>query len=1085
MSKVHYKFKSSKDYDSATFDGHSISVFDLKKEILIAKGLKGPDDLALTHAESGEEYYDDATLIPRNTSILVARVPAKPGRGGAQRYLEGAGPVPRGGNMSRNVFEKPGSNSHHHDPMGGSKVYRNTSSLLQEEGPPVEAVDMSKMTEEEKMKFVFEQQTSHWGKTQEGMANAQFRPLSKFQGATRNQPQNGPRPAGETGAGAGSSPSGPYPRQPMDQQQRPPPNTYVCYRCGKKGEHWIQFCPTNNDKSFEPIGIKKTTGIPRSFLKTVKSDTLQSKKGVMVTQDGNLVVATTNDYEWKKFHEKSKGTLTSDEAYNTAPIPDDMKCPICHLLLKNAVKAPCCGTNFCDECIRNYLVHPPRGEEPFKCQTCHQHLVPDQLIPNVDLRQRVEHHLRDWAKSRRMEADGQSGNPSTTPGSRGASPLTDMDKTDGLPPKPLGDTNSSFDGEGSVAAGQKRRLSNDNQAATGGSSDDHDRDQPSWKNKKPHVNEHSNNNHFNHQGVNRNRAPPMHGPGPMGPMDPNIMDPHLMFPDGMPPGFFEMMQQHDPTLFMDPNMFGPNGVPQFMIPGFVPPFIPEFGGMPGQGGPSGPGGPEMWSMGRGIPGLPPMGPGFPTPRIGFSEPGAGRGRGRGAGWQENGHNGQGGANGPRGRGHPQDFGLNNGSHGSSSSGSNSEAPLKPIGPGHGATRGASVTGDNVRVTNDRRNASQEAQGRFDDDDIDMSQVPTGPRAARRLSLEGDEEIPKGPRAGPGPDDNDHRRSESPPKAPRADRLKYRSTSRSRGDKVVDDNSSGSSGNRDRSRQRENRDDRNREREDRSRDRDRHRDYDRSRDRDRDRDGERNRDKDRDRGRDRGRRRDESRDRRDDRSKSSRYDRDRDSSSRKDDRRDDKRDERRDENRQEDGRSSSHHHQRHRRERSRDKYREDELETSDYHHMNRHDRETSSSSSSRRKSVDPQRDYEMKRQASFGASMSASTSASRQREDSKKGYVENDGNKYNSADKEEDVISFRTRPSQHHDSPQERGRGRRGHDEDEYREDEGDDRVHFRKRDGEYERPQQQQQLDLSVTGLVSQSARERERIERERRVQRD
>ncbi|KAI7819377.1 DWNN domain-containing protein [Gamsiella multidivaricata] len=228
MSQVHYKFKSSKDYDSATFDGHSISVFDLKKEILIAKGLKGPDDLQLTHAESGEEYYDDATLIPRNTSILVARVPAKPGRGGPS--------------------------------------------------------------------------------------------------------------------------AGPYQRQPMEQQQRPPPNTYVCYRCGKKGEHWIQFCPTNNDKSFEPIGIKKTTGIPRSFLKTVESDSLQSKKGVMVTQDGNLVVATTNDYEWKKFHEKSKAALTSEEAYATAPVPDDMKCSICSMLLKSAVRAPCCGTNFCDEC---------------------------------------------------------------------------------------------------------------------------------------------------------------------------------------------------------------------------------------------------------------------------------------------------------------------------------------------------------------------------------------------------------------------------------------------------------------------------------------------------------------------------------------------------------------------------------------------------------------------------------------------------------------------------------------------------------------------------------------------------------------
>jgi hypothetical protein len=114
-----------------------------------------------------------------------------------------------------------------------------------------------------------------------------------------------------------------------------------------------------------------------------------------------------------------------------------------------------------------------------------------------------------------------------------------MDRTDGLPPKPLGDTNPSFDGEGSAAVGQKRRLSNDN-SQTG----DLDRDQPSWKNKKPHVSTHghnnsNNNNHFsNNPGMNRNRPPPMHGPGPMGPMDPNMMDPHLMFPEGIPPGFF-------------------------------------------------------------------------------------------------------------------------------------------------------------------------------------------------------------------------------------------------------------------------------------------------------------------------------------------------------------------------------------------------------------------------------------------------------------------------------------------------------------------------------------------------------------------
>jgi hypothetical protein len=72
MSQVHYKFKSSRDYDSATFDGHSISVFDLKKEILLAKGLKGPDDLALTHAESGEgniRYY--YFLLSRFLSLSI------------------------------------------------------------------------------------------------------------------------------------------------------------------------------------------------------------------------------------------------------------------------------------------------------------------------------------------------------------------------------------------------------------------------------------------------------------------------------------------------------------------------------------------------------------------------------------------------------------------------------------------------------------------------------------------------------------------------------------------------------------------------------------------------------------------------------------------------------------------------------------------------------------------------------------------------------------------------------------------------------------------------------------------------------
>ncbi|KAI8813797.1 DWNN domain-containing protein [Cladochytrium replicatum] len=56
MSKVYYKFKSAKTYDSVTFDGTGISVFDLKREVIIAKKLgKGTDfDLSIAHAETEE-----------------------------------------------------------------------------------------------------------------------------------------------------------------------------------------------------------------------------------------------------------------------------------------------------------------------------------------------------------------------------------------------------------------------------------------------------------------------------------------------------------------------------------------------------------------------------------------------------------------------------------------------------------------------------------------------------------------------------------------------------------------------------------------------------------------------------------------------------------------------------------------------------------------------------------------------------------------------------------------------------------------------------------------------------------------------
>lgn len=74
---VHYKFKSALEYDTVTFDGLHISVKDLKKAILQQKKIgKTLDfDLQVSNAQSKETYTDENILIPKNASLIVARVP--------------------------------------------------------------------------------------------------------------------------------------------------------------------------------------------------------------------------------------------------------------------------------------------------------------------------------------------------------------------------------------------------------------------------------------------------------------------------------------------------------------------------------------------------------------------------------------------------------------------------------------------------------------------------------------------------------------------------------------------------------------------------------------------------------------------------------------------------------------------------------------------------------------------------------------------------------------------------------------------------------------------------------------------------
>ena len=71
-----------------------------------------------------------------------------------------------------------------------------------------------------------------------------------------------------------------------------PSEVYKCRILTSFQGHWIQDCPTNSDREFDnKPRIKRTTGIPRSFLKAVESPSAGPPAGVMVTPEGGYVVA--------------------------------------------------------------------------------------------------------------------------------------------------------------------------------------------------------------------------------------------------------------------------------------------------------------------------------------------------------------------------------------------------------------------------------------------------------------------------------------------------------------------------------------------------------------------------------------------------------------------------------------------------------------------------------------------------------------------------------------------------------------------------------------------------------------------------
>lgn len=379
-SAVYYKFKSQKNRSRITFDGTGISVFDLKREILISHKLESSAstfDLKLTNPDTGEVYDDDSEVIPRSTYVEISRIP--PLRSGdrntAAKYVTG------------NLVVSAKNASRREDFKRGAPATTSSS------GAPVTAppVIPSSGNEEDMMAAIFQAQGEQWKRTQQEMAEKA--PVYHHRQTDQSAP---------------------------DKQLRP---SYICHRCGQKG-HWINNCPSIDDPNWEIKRVRRTTGIPRSMLRTVEKPTEDDNGTYLMTADGEYVVAVADDKSWQDFQRKQQRI----QAKVKRQVPEELQDPITHELLKEPVKTPCCGKTYSDASIQSALIN-----SDFECPNCHTHDVYiDQLQPDEETERKVykfDHPDEDEEKDDTKEEDGDS-QDRKRPRSEEDSELSDEDTPD-------------------------------------------------------------------------------------------------------------------------------------------------------------------------------------------------------------------------------------------------------------------------------------------------------------------------------------------------------------------------------------------------------------------------------------------------------------------------------------------------------------------------------------------------------------------------------------------------------------------------------------------------------------------------------
>eukprot|EP00268_Persea_americana_P014715 TRINITY_DN165_c0_g2_i1.p1 TRINITY_DN165_c0_g2~~TRINITY_DN165_c0_g2_i1.p1 ORF type:complete len:823 (-),score=189.05 TRINITY_DN165_c0_g2_i1:283-2751(-) len=367
---VYYKFKSAKDYDSVPIDGHFISVANLKEKIFESKHLgRGTDfDLMVSNAQTNEEYADEAMLIPKNTSVLVRRVPGRPRMPIVTERAE-----PKASESKAEDIPPPKSNFSVADSSTmrfpdesewdefGNDLYAIPEAVPVQSGHPVQdAPPTNKADEDSKLKALIDTPALDW----------QWQPQDSF----------GPGRGFGRGMGGRMMPGRGFGRG-GGLERKTPPQGYICHRCKVPG-HFIQHCPTNGDPNFDIKKVKPPTGIPKSML-------MATPDGSYALPSGAVAVLKPNEAAFEK---EIEGFPSARPVIND--LPPELRCPLCKEVMKDAVlTSKCCFNSFCDKCIRDHIISKSL------CVCGAKNILADDLLPNRTVRETINRILESTTSS--------------------------------------------------------------------------------------------------------------------------------------------------------------------------------------------------------------------------------------------------------------------------------------------------------------------------------------------------------------------------------------------------------------------------------------------------------------------------------------------------------------------------------------------------------------------------------------------------------------------------------------------------------------------------------------------------------------